>query len=133
MQRLTRTFFQASCLIACFPAHAEEIDEILVTAVRRAVAEDQLSISLDTVGRDEVAGNVLLTDALRDAPGVFLHPVTAPILIVVGVSMDLMSQIQRGIDFSGRGYQLAKAKKLKIYTGTEHPHEAQEPKPFPTK
>lgn len=29
---------------------------------------------------------------------------------------DLMSQIQRGIDFSGRGYELAKAKTLKIFT-----------------
>ena len=76
MQRLTRTFFQASCLIACFPAHAEEIDEILVTAVRRAVAEDQLSISLDTVEREAVVSNVLLTDALRDAPGVFLQQTT---------------------------------------------------------
>ena len=76
MQRLTRTFFQASCLIACFPAQAEPIDEILVTAVRRAVAEDQLSISLDTVDRDEVARNVLLTDALADAPGVFLQQTT---------------------------------------------------------
>ena len=76
MQRLTRTFFQASCLIACFPAHAEPIDEILVTAVRRAVAEDQLSISLETVDRDTVARNVLLTDALRDVPGVFLQQTT---------------------------------------------------------
>ena len=65
-----------SCLIACFPAHADEIDEIVVTAVRRAVAEDQLSISLDTVERDQVARNVLLTDALRDAPGVFLQQTT---------------------------------------------------------
>jgi outer membrane receptor protein involved in Fe transport len=65
-----------SCLIACFPAHAEPIEEILVTAVRRAVAEDQLSISLDTVERDAVARNVLLTDALRDAPGVFLQQTT---------------------------------------------------------
>ncbi len=76
MQRLTRTFFLASCLIACFPAHAEEIDEILVTAVRRAVAEDQLSISLGTVERDEVMRSVLLTDALRNAPGVFLQQTT---------------------------------------------------------
>ena len=76
MQRLTRTFFQASCLIACLPAHAEEIDEILVTAVRRAVAEEQLSISLDMVERDQVAGNVLLTDALANAPGVFLQQTT---------------------------------------------------------
>ena len=76
LQRLTRTFFQVSCLIACFPAHADEIDEIVVTAVRRAVAEDQLSISLDTVERDQVARNVLLTDALRDAPGVFLQQTT---------------------------------------------------------
>lgn len=76
MQRLTRTFFQASCLIACFPAHAEEIDEIFVTAVRRAVAEEQLSISVDTVERDKVTRNALLTDALATAPGVFLQQTT---------------------------------------------------------
>ena len=29
---------------------------------------------------------------------------------------DMMSQIQRGLDFSGRGYELAKAKTLTVYT-----------------
>jgi outer membrane receptor protein involved in Fe transport len=76
LHRLTRTIFQVSCLTACFPAHAEPIEEILVTAVRRAVAEEQLSISLDTVDRDAVTRNVLLTDALADAPGVFLQQTT---------------------------------------------------------
>jgi outer membrane receptor protein involved in Fe transport len=76
LHRLTRTFFQASCLIACFPAHAEPIEEILVTAARRAVAEEQLSITFDTVERDQVTRNVLLTDALADAPGVFLQQTT---------------------------------------------------------
>ena len=52
LQRLTRTFFQASCLIACFPAHAEPIDEILVTAVRRAVVEDQPRTRILDVSQD---------------------------------------------------------------------------------
>ncbi|MDJ0907424.1 MAG: TonB-dependent receptor [Woeseiaceae bacterium] len=76
MQRLTRTFFQASCLIACFPAHAEPIDEVVVTAVRRAVAEDQLSVALGTVGREDVSAEMLVTDALANAAGVFLQQTT---------------------------------------------------------
>ena len=76
MQRLTRKFFQAACLIACIPAQAEEIDEILVTAVRRAVVEDQLSMSLSSIGEEEVERHVLLTDALATANGVHLQQTT---------------------------------------------------------
>ena len=84
MQRLTRKIFQVSCLIACLPAHAEEIDEILVTAVRRAVVEDQLSISLSEVDADEIRRHALVTDALATANGVHLQQTTpgqgAPII-----------------------------------------------------
>ncbi|MEJ2129443.1 MAG: TonB-dependent receptor [Woeseiaceae bacterium] len=76
MQRLTRTFFQVACLIACIPAHAEEIEEILVTAVRHAVVEDQVSLSLSEVDEDEIERHVLLTDALASASGVHLQQTT---------------------------------------------------------
>lgn len=72
----TRKFVQVSCLFACFPAQAEEIDEILVTAVRRAVAIDQVSIALSSVSRDEVSREALLTDALANAAGVQLQQTT---------------------------------------------------------
>ena len=84
MQRLTRRIFQVSCLIACLPAHAEEIDEILVTAVRRAVVEEQVSIAMSAVDADEVKQYALLTDALANATGVHLQQTTpgqgAPII-----------------------------------------------------
>jgi outer membrane receptor for ferrienterochelin and colicin len=76
LQPLTRKIFQVTCLVACFPAHAEEIDEILVTAVRHAVVEDQLSIALAVVGTDEIRRHPLLTDALARAPGVQLQQTT---------------------------------------------------------
>ena len=47
-----------------------------MTAVRRAVAEDQLSVALGLVGKDSVASKNLLTDALANAPGVFLQQTT---------------------------------------------------------
>ena len=47
-----------------------------MTAVRRAVAEDQLSVALDTVGREAVSRETLVTDALANAPGVFLQQTT---------------------------------------------------------
>ena len=76
MHRITRKIVQAVCLFACLPAHAEEIEEILVTAVRRAVVEEQLSVALDTLDAEEVRQSVLLTDALADAAGVHLQQTT---------------------------------------------------------
>ena len=76
MRRLTRKIFQASCLIACFPAHAEEIEEILVTAVRRAVVEDQVSIAMSAVDAGDVKHHSLVTDALADVTGVHLQQTT---------------------------------------------------------
>jgi outer membrane cobalamin receptor len=76
LHRITRKFVQATCLFACIPAQAEEIDEILVTAVRRAVVEDQLSIALSTVGRDDVSRKTVITDALANATGVHLQQTT---------------------------------------------------------
>jgi hypothetical protein len=62
---------------------------------------------------EEVLGKLrsYLTDreslrCVRDRPG---QQVWKP-------ASDMMSQIQRGLDFSGRGYELAKAKTLTVYT-----------------
>lgn len=64
-------------------------------------------------GPEEVLGKLrrYLTDreslrCVRDRPG---HQVWEP-------ASDFMSQIQRGLDFSGRGYELAKGKTLTVYT-----------------
>lgn len=76
MQRITRKIVQAVCLFACLPAHAEEIEEILVTAVRRAVIEEQLSVALDMLDVQDVQQHALLTDALADATGVHLQQTT---------------------------------------------------------
>jgi outer membrane receptor protein involved in Fe transport len=76
LHRITRTIIQATCLSACLPATAEEIDEILVTAVRRAVVEDQLSVALSTVSRDDVSRKTLITDAFANATGVHLQQTT---------------------------------------------------------
>ena len=75
MRRFLSTF-QACCLLATLPAHAQEIDEILVTAVRRAVVEDQLAVALDTVGSEVVKQHHLVTDALANAVGVQLQQTT---------------------------------------------------------
>jgi len=76
LQRITRKIVQAVCLFACLPAHAEEIEEILVTAVRRAVIEEQLSVALDMLDVQDVQQHALLTDALADATGVHLQQTT---------------------------------------------------------
>jgi outer membrane receptor protein involved in Fe transport len=76
LHRITRKTVQAICLAACFPAQAEEIDEILVTAVRRAVVEDQVSIAMSATDSDAVSQQSLLTEALADAAGVHLQQTT---------------------------------------------------------
>jgi outer membrane receptor protein involved in Fe transport len=76
LHRITRKIVQAACLFACLPAHAEEIEEILVTAVRRAVVSEQLSVALDTLDAETVRQSVLLTDALAGASGVHLQQTT---------------------------------------------------------
>ncbi|NOR35343.1 MAG: TonB-dependent receptor, partial [Woeseiaceae bacterium] len=76
LQRTNLILIQAICLFACLPAQAEEIEEILVTAVRRAVVEEQLSVTLDTLDTKVVQQHTLLTDALADATGVHLQQTT---------------------------------------------------------
>jgi len=76
LHRTNLILIQAICLFACLPAQAEEIEEILVTAVRRAVVEEQLSVTLDTLESEDVQQHTLLTDALADATGVHLQQTT---------------------------------------------------------
>jgi len=75
LQRFLLTL-QALCLLVTLPAHAQEIDEILVTAMRRAVAEDQLAIALTSLDGTEVKQHKLVTDALADTVGVQLQQTT---------------------------------------------------------
>ena len=76
MHKTILILFQALCLVVSLPASAEEIDEIFVTAVRRAVDTDQLSIAVDTVGGEDVRNNRLLTNALASATGVMVQQTT---------------------------------------------------------
>ena len=55
LQRLTRTFFQVTCLIACTPAHAEEIVKSLLQTVSDADAADETRL---TAARDVVSFRV---------------------------------------------------------------------------
>lgn len=52
------------------------LDEITVTASRRAVAAEELSSALSVVDRSEVASQKLATDALASRVGVFLQQTT---------------------------------------------------------
>ncbi len=76
LQRTNLIPIQAICLFACLPAQAEEIEEILVTAVRHAVVKEQLSVALGTLESEDVQQHALLTDALADATGVHLQQTT---------------------------------------------------------
>lgn len=76
MRRITRIFVPALCLAASLPAYSQEIDEIRVTAVRRAVAEEQLSISLSEFDAGESGRHSIVTDALAGAAGIQLQQTT---------------------------------------------------------
>lgn len=54
----------------------EHIDEVRVTATRRAVSVADVSMAVGLVSDDDVARNKLISDALADAPGVFLQQTT---------------------------------------------------------
>lgn len=64
------------CLASTPHAAAQEIDEIFVTAARRAVDIDQLSLAIDTIERESLEQHHLLTEALAEATGVFLQQTT---------------------------------------------------------
>jgi outer membrane receptor protein involved in Fe transport len=65
-------------------AETSEIDEVVVTATRRAVSSEEVSSGLTVVGRDDVETQKLVTDALASSVGVFLQQTTpgqgAPII-----------------------------------------------------
>jgi hemoglobin/transferrin/lactoferrin receptor protein len=53
-----------------------QIEEIQVTATRRAVATEDISVPVDVISSGEIAGGNLLTDALALKPGVFVQQTT---------------------------------------------------------
>ena len=65
-------------------ASDSEIDEVVVTATRRAVSSEQVSSGLTVVSREDVEAQKLVTDALASKVGVFLQQTTpgqgAPII-----------------------------------------------------
>lgn len=65
-------------------AEDSEIDEVVVTATRRAVSSDEVSSGLTVIGRDGIMAQKLVTDALASSVGVFLQQTTpgqgAPII-----------------------------------------------------
>jgi outer membrane cobalamin receptor len=52
------------------------IDEVVVTATRRAISSEQVSSGLTVVSEEEVAAQKLITDALASNVGVFLQQTT---------------------------------------------------------
>lgn len=60
------------------PAGAEEvIDEIQVTATRRAASVLEVSAGVTRVGREQVEGEALITDALQFEPGLYRQQTTS--------------------------------------------------------
>jgi outer membrane receptor protein involved in Fe transport len=53
-----------------------EIDEVVVTATRRAISSEQVSSGLTVVRRDDIEAQKLVTDALASNVGVFLQQTT---------------------------------------------------------
>ena len=87
-------------------ASDSEIDEIVVTATRRAISSEQVSSGLTVVSREHLETQKLITDALASKVGVFLQQTTpgqgaAIIRGLKGSSMACASTPQRGLSFSG--------------------------------
>ncbi len=65
-------------------ASDSEIDEVVVTATRRAISSEQVSSGLTVVSREHIEAQKLVTDALASNVGVFLQQTTpgqgAPII-----------------------------------------------------
>lgn len=65
-------------------ANDSEIDEVVVTATRRAISSEQVSSGLTVVRREHIEAQKLITDALASNVGVFLQQTTpgqgAPII-----------------------------------------------------
>src|SRR6056297_297566 len=69
----------SSALVMPLPAPAAEtvIDEIQVTATRRAASIRDISAALTRIGQEEIAGEALITDALAFEPGLYRQQTTA--------------------------------------------------------
>lgn len=57
-------------------ADDSEIDEVVVTATRRAISSEQVSSGLTVVSRERLEGKKLITDALASNVGVFVQQTT---------------------------------------------------------
>ncbi|MGB5627657.1 MAG: TonB-dependent receptor plug domain-containing protein, partial [Woeseiaceae bacterium] len=57
-------------------ADDSEIDEVVVTATRRAISSEQVSSGLTVVSRERLEAKKLITDALASNVGVFLQRTT---------------------------------------------------------
>jgi len=57
-------------------ADDSEIDEVVVTATRRAISSEQVSSGLTVVSRERLEAKKLITDALASSVGVFLQQTT---------------------------------------------------------
>ncbi|MGB5489530.1 MAG: TonB-dependent receptor plug domain-containing protein, partial [Woeseiaceae bacterium] len=83
---MLRSILLLAATVAPLTSAAEnnEIDEVVVTATRRAVSSADVSSGLTVLGRDKVQAEKLVTDALASNVGVFLQQTTpgqgAPII-----------------------------------------------------
>ncbi|MGI9237593.1 MAG: TonB-dependent receptor plug domain-containing protein, partial [Woeseiaceae bacterium] len=83
---MLRTLFLMAAAAAPLISAAEnsEIDEVVVTATRRAISSEEVSSGLTLIDRESVATQKLVTDALASNVGVFLQQTTpgqgAPII-----------------------------------------------------
>jgi outer membrane receptor protein involved in Fe transport len=83
---MLRPILLLAAMVVPLPSAAEnnEIDEVVVTATRRAVSSADVSSGLTVLGRDKVQAEKLVTDALASNVGVFLQQTTpgqgAPII-----------------------------------------------------
>lgn len=88
---MLRPLFLLAAVLAPLTSAAEssaidvdEIDEVVVTATRRATRSDEVSSGLTLLGRDAVRAEKLVTDALASNVGVYLQQTTpgqgAPII-----------------------------------------------------
>lgn len=83
---MPRVLFLMAATVAPLISAADdsEIDEVVVTATRRAVSSEQVSSGLTLVGEERIQTEKLITDALASNVGVFLQQTTpgqgAPII-----------------------------------------------------
>jgi outer membrane receptor protein involved in Fe transport len=62
--------------VSAAAALAGTIDEITVSAMRREMAVSEISTAVSTVAAEAIRAEKLITDALREAPGIFVQQTT---------------------------------------------------------